>query len=326
MSGRYAVNAATHFPQVHRRASVYGTHLATDQPDSPHLLRPRQGRTCIRLRRDRYLRTCRNHREVREGMKGSNNEVEIYPGTHHGSPFRSGRSMTATPPSGIGNGCVASIAATSPKSGTRCPSSPSPFRCSTQSRFDRAARDPLVRAGYIGGIVLVWLTRGAGQERTAVGGRRRSRWCSFDDFILWGHDRLIVGGRTGYVLFYQSRFLVQHRRNLELWNGGMSFHGGFLGCVAAVMLFCRQMAFPILRSATSPRVGQIALAAGGSPTHQQRAVGRAADASVPWAMVFPNGGPLARPPASCIRPGLRASCCLRSWRSMIQMGALKRPG
>jgi carboxymethylenebutenolidase len=60
MSGRYAVNAATHFPnQVRAAASIYGTHLATDQPIE----------------------------KVREGMKGSKNEVEVYPGTHHGFAF-----------------------------------------------------------------------------------------------------------------------------------------------------------------------------------------------------------------------------------------------
>src|SRR6266566_7447127 len=89
MSGRYAVNAATHFPdRVKAAASVYGTHLATDQPDSPHL-------ATARTRAELYFACAETDiyapaeiiEKVREGMKGSNNEVEIYPGAHHGFAF-----------------------------------------------------------------------------------------------------------------------------------------------------------------------------------------------------------------------------------------------
>jgi carboxymethylenebutenolidase len=89
MSGRYAVNAATHFPdRVKAAASIYGTHLATEQPDSPHLA---AGKTKAEL----YFGCAENDiyapaeiiEKVKVGMKGSNNEVEIYPGTHHGFAF-----------------------------------------------------------------------------------------------------------------------------------------------------------------------------------------------------------------------------------------------
>jgi carboxymethylenebutenolidase len=89
MSGRYAVNAATHFPnQVKAAASIYGTHLATDQPDSPHLA---AGKTRAELyfacaETDIYA-PAEIIEKVREGMKGSKNEVEVYPGTHHGFAF-----------------------------------------------------------------------------------------------------------------------------------------------------------------------------------------------------------------------------------------------
>jgi carboxymethylenebutenolidase len=88
MSGRYAVNAATHFPQVKAAASVYGTHLATDQSDSPHL-------AAAKTKAELYFACAETDiyapaeiiEKVREGMKGSKNEVEIYPGTHHGFAF-----------------------------------------------------------------------------------------------------------------------------------------------------------------------------------------------------------------------------------------------
>ena len=58
-------------------------------------------------------------------------------------------------------------------------------------------------------------------------GRHRSRWCRLDDFILWVTVGIILGGRTGYVLFYNLPFFMQHPAEIfELWKGGMSFHGG----------------------------------------------------------------------------------------------------
>jgi carboxymethylenebutenolidase len=89
MSGRYAVNAATHFPdRVKAAASIYGTHLATDQPDSPHL-------AASKTNAELYFACAETDiyapQEVIDkltaAMKGSNNEVEIYPGTHHGFAF-----------------------------------------------------------------------------------------------------------------------------------------------------------------------------------------------------------------------------------------------
>ena len=89
MSGRYAINAATHFPdRVKAAASIYGTHLATELPDSPHLA---AGKTKAEL----YFGCAETDiyapqeiiEKVKAGMKGSTNEVEIYPGTHHGFAF-----------------------------------------------------------------------------------------------------------------------------------------------------------------------------------------------------------------------------------------------
>src|SRR5882724_5593897 len=89
MSGRYAVNAATHFPdRVKAAASIYGTRLATDQPDSPHL-------AAAKTKAELYFGCAETDiyapqeiiEKVKTGMKGTANEVEIYPGTHHGFAF-----------------------------------------------------------------------------------------------------------------------------------------------------------------------------------------------------------------------------------------------
>ena len=89
MSGRYAVNAATHFPdRVKAAASVYGTHLATDEDNSPHL-------AASKTKAELYFACAATDiyappeviAKVAESMKGAHAEVEIYPGTHHGFAF-----------------------------------------------------------------------------------------------------------------------------------------------------------------------------------------------------------------------------------------------
>src|SRR4030088_3226187 len=101
---------------------------------------------------------------------------------------------------------------------------------------------------YIGGIVLGWIyARSLIKNERLWGGPAPITLPQLDDFILWVTVGIILGGRAGYVLFYNLPFFIQHPAEIfELWKGGMSFHGGFLGCVAAVILFCRKHDLPIL--------------------------------------------------------------------------------
>src|SRR5437879_3276633 len=101
---------------------------------------------------------------------------------------------------------------------------------------------------YIGGIVLGWIyARALIKNEQLWGGPAPITLPQMDDFILWVTLGIILGGRTGYVLFYNLPFFLQHPAEIfELWKGGMSFHGGFLGCVAAVILFGRKHHLPIL--------------------------------------------------------------------------------
>ena len=63
----------------------------------------------------------------------------------------------------------------------------------------------------------------------------------FDDFLIWITLGIILGGRIGYVLFYNLPLFVAHPLQIfELWNGGMSFHGGVLGCIVAIVGFALQ--------------------------------------------------------------------------------------
>jgi phosphatidylglycerol---prolipoprotein diacylglyceryl transferase len=184
--------------------------------------------------------------------------------------------------------------------------------------------------GYIGGIVLGWMYARALIKRPNLwNGASPITLLDMDDFILWVTAGIILGGRTGYVLFYNLPFFIQHPAEIfELWKGGMSFHGGFLGCVAAVMLFCWKRNLPTLS------LGDITCGVAPIGICLVRLTnfingelwGRPADSSVPWAMVFPNGGPLPRHPSQLYEATLEGFVLFTILALMIRFGALKRPG
>ncbi len=109
---------------------------------------------------------------------------------------------------------------------------------------------------YIGGIVIGWLYAKAIVRRKSVwGGAAPITTVDFDDFVLWVTLGIILGGRAGYVLFYNLPYFAEHPAEIvQLWKGGMSFHGGFLGCVLAVVLFARR------RGLSIPSLGDVTCA------------------------------------------------------------------
>ena len=184
---------------------------------------------------------------------------------------------------------------------------------------------------YIGGIVLGWIyARSLVKNDGLWGGVAPITLPQLDDFILWVTLGIILGGRTGYVLFYNFPFFIEHPLEIvELWKGGMSFHGGFLGCVAAVILFCRAHDIPILSLGDiTTAVGPIGLFLGRIANFINGELwGRQADPSLPWAMVFPNDAlQLPRHPSQLYEAGLEGIVLFTILAVMIRMGALKRPG
>jgi len=183
---------------------------------------------------------------------------------------------------------------------------------------------------YIGGIVIGWIYARALIKSTRLwGGPSPISLLDFDDFILWVTIGIIVGGRTGYVLFYNLDFFIAHPAEIfELWKGGMSFHGGFMGCVFAVFLFCWKRGLSVLSLGDiTCAVGPIGLLLGRLANFINSELwGRHADASVPWAMVFPNGGPLPRHPSQLYEASLEGIGLFLILALMIRAGALKRPG
>ncbi len=184
--------------------------------------------------------------------------------------------------------------------------------------------------GYIAGIVLGWIyARSLLKNQRLWGGPAPISLLQIDDFILWVTVGIILGGRTGYVLFYNLPFFLQRPAEiLELWKGGMSFHGGFMGCVVAVIWFCRRNNLPILSlgditCGVAPiGIGLVRLA----NFINSELWGRPADPSLPWAMIFPNGGPLPRHPSQLYEAGMEGILLFTVLAVMIRFGALKRPG
>ena len=91
---------------------------------------------------------------------------------------------------------------------------------------------------YIVGILLGWVYARAliVRDEQLWGGPAPMTLLDFDDFVLWVTLGIILGGRIGYVLFYNLPHFAAHPLEIfQLWNGGMSFHGGFTGCVVAVV-------------------------------------------------------------------------------------------
>jgi phosphatidylglycerol:prolipoprotein diacylglycerol transferase len=183
---------------------------------------------------------------------------------------------------------------------------------------------------YICGIMLGWIyARTMLKNEKLWGGPAPITLLQLDDFILWVTIGIILGGRTGYVLFYNLPFFLQNPAEIfELWKGGMSFHGGFMGCVIAVIWFARKNDVPILSLGDiTTAVGPIGLFLGRIANFINGELwGRPADPDLPWAMVFPTGGPIPRHPSQLYEATLEGIVLFTLLAIMIRMGALKRPG
>jgi phosphatidylglycerol:prolipoprotein diacylglycerol transferase len=181
---------------------------------------------------------------------------------------------------------------------------------------------------YIFGILLGWLYARALIDADRLwGGKAPMEVIDFDDFVLWVTLGIILGGRLGYVLFYNPAHFAAHPLEiLQLWKGGMSFHGGFAGCVVAVLLFGWHRNIPVLSLGdVTCAVGPIGLLLGRIANFINGELwGRAAE--VPWAMVFPGGGPLPRHPSQLYEAGLEGVVLLAVLALLVRSGALKRPG
>ena len=139
--------------------------------------------------------------------------------------------------------------------------------------------------------LFLWLAR----RRVAQATYANAGWTTrdIDDLLFWGVLGVVLGGRVGYVLFYKLDFyLANPLEILSVWKGGMSFHGGMLGVIAAMVLYARSRGRPWLEvtDLIAPCV-PTGLASGRIGNFINGELwGRPADPGLPWAMVFPQSG------------------------------------
>ncbi|MBV2187115.1 MAG: prolipoprotein diacylglyceryl transferase [Rhizobium sp.] len=153
---------------------------------------------------------------------------------------------------------------------------------------------------YVAGIMLGWIVaRGMlRNDRLWPNGTPPCTASHLDDFLVWVALGIVLGGRIGYILFYDfASIAADPIRAIEIWNGGMSFHGGFLGATLAMVFFARRHGIPLwslfdIVASVAPLgilFGRIANFINGELW------GRPSD--MPWAMAFPTGGPFPRHPS-----------------------------
>jgi phosphatidylglycerol:prolipoprotein diacylglycerol transferase len=183
---------------------------------------------------------------------------------------------------------------------------------------------------YVAGIMIGWLYARKLIDRPTLwkGDAAPMTKTHLDDFLVWIAVGIVVGGRTGYVLFYDLPVMLENPiRIIQIWNGGMSFHGGLMGAIVAMILFARKNVIPVwsmfdIIAAVVPiglLFGRIANFINGELW------GRLS--SAPWAIVFPTGGPFARHPSQLYEAALEGIVLLLLLASLIfGIKAFKTPG
>lgn len=175
---------------------------------------------------------------------------------------------------------------------------------------------------YIAGFILGWRSCLflAGQGKTNPAPQ------FYDEFLTWAVIGTILGGRIGYILFYQPDFYLSHPFDmLEVWHGGMSFHGGLIGVLTVSFLFTRlhrlsYFAFTDILACVTPiglGLGRMANFVNGE------LYGRVTD--VPWAMVFPRDiDHLPRHPSQLYEAGLEGLALFIILMALSQIPAVRK--
>lgn len=146
--------------------------------------------------------------------------------------------------------------------------------------------------------------------------------------LTWAVFGVILGGRLGFVLFYEPAYFLAHPAEiLQVWSGGMSFHGGFIGVILGFIGFARMNRIPLLHVAD---IGAVTVPLGLLLGRLANFIngelwGRPTD--VPWAFVFPGAGDLPRHPSQLYEAALEGALLLAlMWVLALRRGWLKRPG
>jgi phosphatidylglycerol---prolipoprotein diacylglyceryl transferase len=187
---------------------------------------------------------------------------------------------------------------------------------------------------YIAGLVLGWAyARWIVAQDRFWGDVPRPSVAGIDDLLIYMAAGVILGGRLGYVIFYNPGHYLAHPEEIVSWQiRGMSFHGGLAGSVLAIYFFARRQRVSF---ATVLDIAAVAVPIGLflgrianfiKPELWGRVCSEPCD--VPWAMVFPDdaAGPLPRHPSQLYEAGLEGIVLFLVLFIAVRLGALRRPG
>ena len=183
--------------------------------------------------------------------------------------------------------------------------------------------------GYIVGILFAWwyAKRMVTDTRLWANNTPPMKPVDLDDFVVWAALGVVLGGRLGYVFFYDlPQFLANPLSLVAVWNGGMSFHGGMLGTIVAMVLFSWKRGInpwsmlDVVAATVPIGLGLVRVA----NFINSELWGRPTD--MPWGMVFPDGGPLPRHPSQLYEAALEGLVLFLVLRVLTHhLMMLKRP-
>jgi phosphatidylglycerol:prolipoprotein diacylglycerol transferase len=183
--------------------------------------------------------------------------------------------------------------------------------------------------GYVVSILLGWwyARKIASTPRLWANDTPAMTITDLDDFLLWAAVGIVVGGRIGFILFYDlPLYLANPSLIFEIWKGGMSFHGGIAGTTIAMILFARKRGisvwslFDVIATVCVTGLFLVRLA----NFINGELYGGLSD--LPWAVVFPGQEPFARHPSQLYEAGLEGLLTGIVLAIMVfRLSALKRP-
>ncbi len=184
--------------------------------------------------------------------------------------------------------------------------------------------------GYVVGILFGWWysKRLLATPHLWRNGQAPLKPEALDDFLVWAAIGIVAGGRIGYILFYDfARYLDNPLAIFAVWEGGMSFHGGLIGTTLAMILFARSRGcsvwslFDVIAAGVPVGLGLVRVA----NFINSELWGRPTD--VPWAIVFPNGGPEPRHPSQLYEAALEGIVLFLVLRLLTHRALkLRQPG
>jgi phosphatidylglycerol:prolipoprotein diacylglycerol transferase len=179
--------------------------------------------------------------------------------------------------------------------------------------------------GLLGGW---WYARRLVSSEPLWAGRARPKADELDDMLLFVALGVVLGGRLGFVLFYDlARYLERPQDILAIWQGGMSFHGGLIGAATGLWLFARRRGYSALAVFDiAAAVVPIGLFLGRIANFINAELWGRPAPGVPWAMVFPGGGPLPRHPSQLYEAFSEGLLLFILLALLVRAGGLRRPG